>query len=279
MRITRSIYKQKKKVDISIQRRIGIYFARFWLTAKLGCIIILISLFFIRENNFFTPIRAKISELVGDFGFVLDNVLIAGQANLSTDEIVASLNADVGTPIFSIKLDDSKQILEKNSWVKSVILRRQIPDTIFVSLIEKKPIALWQVNKKLYVIDEEGDIIENASIEKFMHFIHFVGEDANVHANELIRELNKNPSFAAKVKHAVRYGQRRWDLNIEENINVKMPQHNFQEAYSYLIKMYEAGNLFGKDIKSIDLRDSSKIYVEKNQPVKENSKKDNISKK
>lgn len=279
MRITRNIYKQKKKVDISIQRRIGIYLARFWLTVKLGFIIFLISLFFIRESNFFAPLRTKASEFVGDFGFVLDNVLIAGQANLSTNEIVASLNADVGTPIFSIKLDDSKQILEKNSWVKSVILRRQIPDTIFVSLIERKPIALWQVNKKLYVIDEEGDIIENASIEKFMHFINFVGEDANVHANELIKELNKNPSLAAKIKHAVRYGQRRWDLSIEENINVKMPQHNFQEAYNYLIKMYESGNLFSKDIKSIDLRDSSKIYVEKNQPTKENSKKDNIQKK
>ncbi len=274
MKATRNIYKQKKKLDISIERRIGIYFSRFWLAFKFCIVILIASLFFVNENNFFNYMRTKTSEVIGDFGFVLDAILIAGQKNLSNTEIVASLNADVGTPIFSIKLDDSKKILEQNSWVKSAVIQRQLPDTIFISLIEKKPIALWQVNKKLHVIDEEGDIISNASAEKFVHLIHFVGEDANIHANELIKEFNKNPSLAQKIRHAVRYGQRRWDLNLEENINVKMPQHDFSEAYSYLAKMNESGNLFNKDIKSIDLRDSAKIYVEKHHQLKENNKKD-----
>ena len=274
MKITRSRYKDKKTHNIPLKRRISLYLSRFFLTTKIVLIFSLIYLVAAKDNMpFISSLRMKVSEILADGGYVLDNVLIMGQHNLSSDDIVASLNADVGTPIFAISLEESKNRLTQNDWVKSLAIQRKLPDTIIVSLLERKPIALWQVNKHLYLIDDEGDIIKNAVPEKFANFIHLVGEGANVHANELIEQLAMSPSLAGKVKYAVRYGQRRWDLNLEGSINVKMPENSFVSAYEYLITMYKNKSLFENSIKSIDLRDSKKIYVEKHPPVKEILKK------
>ena len=71
--------------------------------------------------------------------------------------------------------------------------------------------------------------------------------------------------MAKKVVSAVRYGQRRWDLNLEQKINVKMPEKGFQEAYDYLNSLNKEGKLFDQNYKVINLKDPSKYYMEKHE--------------
>jgi len=264
MKIKRNIYSAKKPVNLPLKRKISLYMSRFYLGAKLvlGAAVILL-IVTKQSSHIFQDVRYKICEFFGDYGYSLENVIITGQNNVSNAEIIKSLNADVGTPIFSINLDDSLNELTKNGWIKSAIVQRKLPDTIIVDLLEREPIALWQVNKELFVIDKEGEVIKATSPEKFKGFIYLVGEDANVYAAQLIDLLAKKPELASKVIYAVRYGQRRWDLNLQENINVKLPQENLEPAYDYLIKLFDTGKLFGNSLKTIDLRDKKKYYIEK----------------
>lgn len=255
---------KKRKANISLRRRIGLGYARFMLIVK---ILAALGIYIIFFTNYFNHTKQEIIqniyELTSNIGFTLENVLVEGQNNVQTVEILSALNADKGTPIFALNLKQIKNNLQHNVWVKNVsIVERRLPNTLYIRLVERIPIALWQINGQIFIIDEEGFKI-TTEISKFHNLLHIVGSDANIYTSQLIEDLEKHPKLARKIISAVRYGGRRWDLNFEQGITVKMPDINFEHALDYLARMDEKNILFDQNYKTIDLRDSSKSYIEK----------------
>lgn len=255
--------KKKKKPNILLRRKIMIIYTRVTLVLKIALVIFCYLFFF---SNYFAHLKQEITqniyELTSDAGFTLENVIIEGQLNALESDILATLNADKGTPIFSLNLALIKENLEKNDWIKEVYIERRLPNTIYLNLRERTPIAIWQINGQLFLIDQEGYKITNL-IDQFQYLLHVVGPDANIYASKLISDLTKYPELANKLTSSVRYGQRRWDLNFEQNITVKMPETNFEEALEYIAKLNNENKLFNQFYRLIDLRDRTKYYIEK----------------
>ncbi len=168
----------------------------------------------------------------------------------------------------SIPLDDVRLALAKNDWVRDVVLERRLPSSIYISIGEREPIAILQQDKKLYLVDSDAHIIPSRNIEKFSDLVQIVGSDAHLHASTLISDLEKDQVLWEEILYAVRYGERRWNLIFNGGITVKMPENNFEKAYSYLSKLNKSGKFFDKGYKMIDLRDEDKYYFEKNQESK-----------
>lgn len=251
--------------NITLKRRLGIYYWRVAFSTKITLIVFL-SLFFF--TNLFSNIKEGLYQefysKTAAVGLVLKNVVLQGQVNTPSKEIIEAIGVDKGHPILSIPIETIQQTLTDNPWVKTCIVERRLPDTLYIALFERKPIAIWQFNKKLYLIDEDGDRISNQKIENFPKLLHVVGEGGNVYVRNLLDDLSENPDLASKVHRAVRYGNRRWNLILDENIIVKMPEEGFKNAYLYLEKLHKDNKLFGNNIKSIDLRLSDRYFYEKN---------------
>jgi cell division protein FtsQ len=262
----KKISKKNKTLNIPLRRKISILYSRFIIFSKILLAIFFYLLFFTKYLVFIKyEIAQNFYDLTSEVGFRLENVLIEGQINTSSDYVISQLEADKNTAIFSINLKNVKNNLQKNSWIKEVSIARRIPNTIYVSMVERVPIAIWQSNKKLFLIDNEGFKITGANedIEKFSYLPHVVGSDANIYAGQLIEDIEKYPEFAIKVISSVRYGERRWNLNLQQNITVKMPEIGFLEALKYIVELDKASKLFDKNYKTIDLRDKDKYYIEK----------------
>lgn len=249
---------------LSFQRK-----ARFWLmhTSTISKILLIILLYFLFFTSHLNFIKAYIWEGFYDFaadaGFKLETVVIKGNMHIEPKEIVSAVNADVGTPLFSISLKNAYNKLKENSWVKDVTIMRRLPHTLVVHITERVPIAIWQHNQKLALIDSEGNVIDDKHIGDFPGLLQVVGSDANLFAEHLLESLKSQISLEGNIVSAVRYGERRWNLILKQNITVKMPENNFEKALAYLAKMHEAGKLFDQNYKSLDLRDPSKYYIEK----------------
>lgn len=262
--------KTPKKPNISLRRKLRIYTDRAILSSKVLICIFVYLLFFTQYLN---PLKhwaaQNLYEYSSDAGLKLEKVMIEGQKNILTDDILATLNADVGTPILSIPLDEVRAALAKNHWAANVILERRLPHTIYIGITERVPIAILQQDKKLYLVDDEAHIIPHKDIEKFAGLLQVVGSDAHLHAATLLSDLSTDPILQKKVVSAVRYGERRWNLVLEEGITIKMPETNFIKAYGYISDLNKNDRLFGKNFKVIDLRDSAKYYFEKYSDTKE----------
>lgn len=255
---------KKKKVNIPLRRKLALIYIRAGLCIKI-IFVILLAVFCLTPS--FSAIKHEIAqniyEYTSDIGFRLENVLIEGQYNIQEEDILATLNADKGTPIFSLDLNLISNSLKRNPWIKNVaIIERRLPRNLYIRVIERIPIAIWQFNGQVFLIDEEGYTI-TSNIENFTNLTHVVGSDANINASKLLADLQPYPELATKIISAVRYGERRWNLNLEQNITVKMPDLAFKKALDYLVKLNEKNMLFNQNYKIIDLRDTSKAYIEK----------------
>lgn len=259
-----STVKFSPQSKLSYKRKLRIWNQRLLLSWKILFALLLYLFFFTSHMSFIKEyMMDNFSELGGELGFRLETVVIRGNKHIDTNTIVSSLNADVGTPLFSISLDKIYHKLKNISWVQGVTLQRKLPDTIIINILERKPIAIWQNKQKLSLVDAEGNVIEADRIGDFAYMLHVVGEDANMHAAALIEDLKNEPTISANVISAVRYGERRWNLILKQNITVKMPERDFDIALKYLSKMNEQNKLFDQNYKTLDLRDSNKYYIEK----------------
>ncbi|NRB11248.1 MAG: FtsQ-type POTRA domain-containing protein [Rickettsiaceae bacterium] len=253
-----------KKASFSLKRRLLFLYTKFTTLVKLLVLIVIILAIF---SNYFNPFKMniwqKFYQISANHGFVIENVIIDGQQHTSSSDIVDAINASKGEAIFAVDIKKVKKRLEGNRWIKVAEVQRRLPNSLYITILEKEPIAIWQFQKKLYIIDREGKRISSKNIKKFKNLLHIVGEGANIYAATLIDDLAKHPTLASKVNVAVRYGQRRWNLNLEQNITVKMPADNFRKAYDYLYALNKKNKLFNQRYKIIDLRNPKKYYIEK----------------
>ncbi len=195
-------------------------------------------------------------------GFVVENILVEGRSYTDPDAIMAILNIKKGDPVFSFEPQPAQDMLNKLSWVKEARVQRRLPDTIYVGLVERKPMALWQYKGKVKVIDEEGETLTSDKLARFKDLLIVTGEDAPGRAYLLIEALDFEPDIQQRSESAMLVSGRRWDLTLTGGIKVRLPEEEIGFALRRLASAHEESALLDKDIKSIDLREAERIIVQ-----------------
>lgn len=198
----------------------------------------------------------------GEKGFRIDNLVIEGRANLSPAQLKAMIGVDRGEPIFSVDLDEVEQRLEQVSWVDDALVRRRLPDTLFISLKERAPLALWQRKGKLAVVDAEGVVLTESNLEKFSALPIIVGDEAPLHAPELAAMIDAEPSLKSRLESAKWIGNRRWDLYLKNGVTVRLPEDDEGQALARLSQAQKQDRLMDRAVEAIDLRDPVRIVVQ-----------------
>lgn len=196
-------------------------------------------------------------------GFVTKEVSLHGQTYTDKGKISQALRIKPNSPIFAVSLSDIKSRLEAIDWIKYAVVERRLPDKINIIIIEHIPIALGQKNKKLYLIDEDGSIINTADLKPHLHLPIIIGDGAEIYANSLIKMLKVEPTLFKHISSITRVSERRWNVRFDNGLEVKLPEENVEKAWDLVIKLYNKKELFAADISSLDLRIPNKIFVEK----------------
>src|SRR5271165_995358 len=187
-------------------------------------------------------------------GLVVTDIKVEGRETTDRETILTALGAGPGTPILAMSPRRAKEQLETLPWVRSAVVERRLPDTLYVRLVERKPLALWQHGGKLELVDREGGVIPVARLDRFAKLPMVVGEGAASHAAELLEMLASDPDLAARVTAAVRVGDRRWNLRIDNAIDVLLPADEAASAWSQLASLERSSAILKRDVQTIDLR-------------------------
>jgi cell division protein FtsQ len=163
--------------------------------------------------------------------------------------------------IFSCSVSKIKDRLENIAWIKSVAVQRKLPDTIYVRIAERTPIAILQSGYKLYLIDPDGKILENDGIGNFSNLPIIVGDGAEKEADRLLRCLDKFPKIRRQLIFAVRIGRRRWNIKINKGITVKLPESGVMYALEILNEISDGNGFFNENIEVVDLRIPDRVIV------------------
>lgn len=193
----------------------------------------------------------------------LEQVNVEGRLRTKLEDINKAVGVQQGMPILDIDLNAQKERIEQLPWVRDVLIERRLPNQILIRLTEKQPIAIWQNHKKYWPIDEKGQTIKDDKTV-ISNVLLVVGEDAPEHTPQLIDELEKYPLIAKRVLSAVRVGNRRWDLylnDVENGVVVRLPESDIKSALKRLQEFHETGQILERDLNVIDLKLPDRLIV------------------
>ena len=91
---------------------------------------------------------------------VVDKVTVSGNHNLSRGEVVALLEGIRGESMLTLDIEAWRQRLLDSPWVSDAAIRRQLPGTVSVAVLERAPIGIARLGDELYLVDREGTVID-----------------------------------------------------------------------------------------------------------------------
>ncbi len=194
-------------------------------------------------------------------GFIVSDVLVEGRNRLGQTDILAALDIEQGMPIFTFSPEQARDRISQLGWVETASVARRLPNTIFVTITEREPLAVWQLEGRLALIDANGSVITQDGLNEYSDLIQVVGPDAEVHAGDLIAALHQHPEIEAEIAAAVWISDRRWNLVMRQGTVVRLPAGSIETALVHLVEMQRDYTVLGQEIVSIDLRLPDRLVV------------------
>jgi cell division protein FtsQ len=204
---------------------------------------------------------SRVLRLSAAIGLRVADIRVEGRETTDRETILDALGARPGTPILAVDPARAKQQLESLPWVRSALIERRLPDTLYVRLVERSPLALWQHAGKIELIDRTGAVIPVSRLDQFAKLPLVVGEDAASHASELLAMLASEPDLASRVTAAVQVGGRRWNLRIDHSIDVLLPADDPAGAWADLARLQRSSAILKRDVQAIDMRLPDRLVV------------------
>ncbi|MEM8749122.1 MAG: cell division protein FtsQ/DivIB [Pseudomonadota bacterium] len=207
-----------------------------------------------------------VSGAAAGVGLEASDILITGQVETSEAAIFGALGLGDGLSLVGFSAADARERVLQLPWVKDVAIRKLYPGTLQVALAEKRPMAVWQLNDRLTVVEQSGekiakfgiaDLIEN----RFSHLPHLVGDGAAFQADEILPIAARYPQIAGRVKAYIRVANRRWDILFEEGQKVLLPERGVAQAVAKLVAMNEEHRVLDREINTIDLRLGGRVTL------------------
>lgn len=198
-------------------------------------------------------------------GLSVQEIFVEGRGETAGNDVLQVLDVSRGTPILTFDPMAAKADLEKLPWVRSAAVERRLPDTVYVRLQERRPLALWQRHGELSLIGDDGQEIDGVDLTRFAALPVVVGDDAPRHAAALLSLLSTEPDLERRVTAAIRVGERRWNLRLDagadRTIEVQLPEVNPAGAWTRLAEAARAAGLFERNVVNVDLRLPDRLVV------------------
>ena len=195
--------------------------------------------------------------------FVVNTIQIVGRERASKNDLSKILKKYQKTSLLSLDLNYIQSEVEKVAWIKKVIIRRDLPNTLSLTIEEFSPRAVWIRGRDRYVLDKNGYTIEKVSDDQFQNYFTIKGAEAELNLMNLIESLENFDEIYNQIDYANYVGRRRWDLHYKSGVRIMLPEDNIIDSLSLLETYIKENKLIEKGHKKIDLRVDGKITTDR----------------
>ncbi|NNM70848.1 cell division protein FtsQ/DivIB [Enterovirga aerilata] len=194
-------------------------------------------------------------------GFGLEKVTISGIAQLSEREVltIGGINPRLSLPFLSAA--EIRERLERTPLVKSAVVRKLYPNELAITLVEREPYALWQMNGELFVISADGTVIDRMRDPRFASLPLVVGDQANKRAASYVALLEAAGPLRSQIRAGMLVSGRRWTLKMENGVDVKLPEDDAPAAIARLARLAREQHILDKDVLALDFRLADRVVA------------------
>lgn len=203
-----------------------------------------------------TEVEALADGLAARPEFVVRGVDIEGGSPALTARVRALLGPVEGRSSLRLDLDRIRREIGAFGEVASASVWFDPTGRLVIGLDERLPAALWrEPDGTLWLIDRTGTLIARAETRAAHPRLPLLmGLGAPARVGEALALLSAAPDLAPRVRAVTRVGRRRWDLVLDRDMRVALPETGAVRALKGAMGLHFGEELFDRDLAVIDLR-------------------------
>ena len=202
---------------------------------------------------------AQLSDLREDFEARPEFRVSLARIEGASPELAEAVRAKLALPLpmssFDIDLDAARARIEALDAVLRADLRVRAGGVLQVAITEREPVAVWRTEDGLMLVDETGRRVAGLLSRSDRPDLPLVaGEGADAAMPEALALFAAAGPLIPRIRGLVRMGERRWDLVLDRDQRVLLPEKNPVQALERLLALDHAQDLMNRDILTVDLR-------------------------
>jgi len=194
-------------------------------------------------------------------GFRIAAISLTGPKEVSREEILTTAGVTGRASLLFLDADAARARLLANPWIADAAVLKLYPDRLQITITERQAFALWQKDGRVGVIAADGTVLEPFVEDRYLRLPRVVGRGAERQAKDFLAILDRYPDIRSLLRASVLVAERRWNLRLNNGIDVRLPETNVAQALDRLVALEREKKLLSRDIVAIDLRLPDRVTV------------------
>lgn len=207
---------------------------------------------------------------------IIQKITVSGNSRMSRGEVIALMDGLRGQHMLIADLEGWRTRLKSSPWVADVAIRRVLPGTVAVVVLERDPIGIGRIGDDLFLIDRRGSIIDTFGpnyAELDLPIISglaaasrdgglLIDEARAALATRVIDAINTRKDFAARVSEIdVTDARDAVVLFKDDTTGLRVGDDQFLRRLESYVDLAPALRERVMDIDYVDLRFDERVYV------------------
>jgi len=205
----------------------------------------------------------QIALVAADAGFEVRRVDVRGVENINELKVYERVLGERNRAMPLVNIKALRDELIELPWVSDARVSRQLPDTIVIDIVERRPHAVLRKADKLVLIDAQGHELEPVSAKASKDKLIVSGLGAGKQVAGLTDLLEAAPALKPQVREAEWIGNRRWNLTFKTDQVLALPEGEKSAAGALVsfARLDGTNRLLGGKVVAFDMRAKDRIYL------------------
>ncbi len=207
--------------------------------------------------------EAQLATVSRSAGFEVRRVEVRGTKNLNELKVYERALAERERAMTMVDVEALRAELLQLSWVEDARVSRQLPDSLVIDIVERKPAAVLRKVDKLVLIDATGHELEAVGPARAQGKLVVSGLGAGQQVVALQALLSAAPALKPQLREAEWIGNRRWNFTFKTGQVLALPEGADRSAKALMTfaRLDGVNRLLGGKVAAFDMRAGDRIYL------------------
>lgn len=194
--------------------------------------------------------------------FMVNLVSIEGASPVLAEAIRVGLALPLPQSSFRIDLEGARKRVESFDAVRRAEMRILPGGVLQVSVTERVPALVWRAPDGLWLVDDGGHRVAQIGARSLRGDLPLIaGEGADEAVAEALELISAAKPLTDRLRGLVRMGERRWDVVLDRDQRILLPEANPVRALERILAQDQATGLFSRDVLAADLRSDRRLTI------------------
>lgn len=187
--------------------------------------------------------------------FMVHLMAIDGAESPLADDIRAALPLDFPVSSFDLDIADIRATITGLDPVRDASVRIRPGGVLQIDVEPRVPAVIWRTVEGLNLLDASGALVSPIARRALRADLPVIaGAGADAHVDEALTLVRAAAPLGARLRGLVRMGDRRWDIVLDRNQRILLPEAHPVRALERVIALDHATDVLARDVAWVDMR-------------------------